>query len=155
MRELKPGVPTYVFARLIEGVIARNTIGLSVLANAVVIRMRQEMFAQPSHLRNTPTPASPGGPPARISSALAKSFGRSEVMRKGYGAAVEVGTRAAVYPTYRSKKSASQYGYVLEVTGCRNGATYPFFYDKIAEIVEEQGEAVYHHLYGVNWTRLA
>lgn len=156
MRELKPGVATFVFARVIDGCIARNTIALAALANEVVAEYKEFMGVQPTHPRNTPTPASPGGPPAQISGTLASSFGRSEVMRKSYGAAVEVGLKAGMYPGYRSKRTSSQYGYILDVAGCRNGVTYPFFANTVEAVVSNLAERVYDAAYGpAGWTRLA
>ncbi|HEY0419978.1 MAG TPA: hypothetical protein VGC80_10715, partial [Acetobacteraceae bacterium] len=86
-----------------------------------------------SHRYWTPTPATPGLGPARISGTLVRSITHTNPMPTAtFGWEMKIGLAAGMYPTYRgrgrtftSKTPSSQYGKYLE-EGLPNGARYPF-----------------------------
>lgn len=155
MPYLEPGVPTFIFARLTEGFIAKNVIAIAALADVTVKAIQASARSGGSHALGTPTPASPGGPPAMISGTLANSIGRSPISRGSGGATCQIGMIAGNYPTYRSRKSSSQYAAILELVGCRNGATYPFLIQTATDTIEQMAEPIYTAAYGEGgWTRI-
>lgn len=79
-----------------------------------------------THKYGTPTPASPGGPPALISGALRRAITKTPITAFPGGFECRVGVAAGVFPTYgKTRTPADQYGSYLE-KGLRNGAKYPF-----------------------------
>lgn len=154
MALLEPGVPTAMFGRFDAEVQLRGRIALTPLADAIK-KQAKINASNGSHIYGTKTPATPGTGPARISSALYKSIDRSLVTRESFGWFCQVGTAAGVYPSsYKSKKASSQYGRILELTGCRNGALYPFLYYAFEWGVTTQADILYTAAYGSNWARL-
>lgn len=154
MALLEPGVPTAMFGKLDAEFQLRGRIALTPLADAIKAEAKKRA-SNGSHLYGTKTPAFPGSGPARISSTLYRSIDRSVVTREAFGWFCQVGMVPNQYPsTYRSKKSSSQYARILELTGCRNGATYPFLYPAFYWGVTVQAEVIYTEMYGSGWTRL-
>lgn len=102
--------------------------GLLAVAEAQVEQAKTNA-SNGSHPWGTPTPASPGSGPARISGTLVRSIVHTAVVPWGGGFETKVGLKPGQTPKYpRSKSSrtpSSKYGLYLE-TGLRNGATYPF-----------------------------
>lgn len=109
----------------------RARAGLSALGLAVE-KQAKINASTGSHRYGTPTPATPGTGPARISGTLVRSITHTTPVPAAFGWEMKVGLAAGLYPTYRgkrgaftSKTSSSQYGKYLE-QGLRNGARYPF-----------------------------
>lgn len=157
MALLLPGVPTAMFGLFDAEVELRGRIALSPLADA--IKKQAKINASNGiHRWGTKTPAIPGTGPAKISQTLWRSIDRSEVTREAFGWFCQVGMKAGTYPGYSAnsgwRKAASQYAYILEVSGCRNGARYPFLYYAFEWGVTTQADILYRAAYGSNWARL-
>ena len=155
MALLEPGVPTAMFGLFNTECELRGRIALTPLADAIV-RQAKINASNGSHKWGTKTPASPGTGPAKISSTLNRSIDRSVVTRQSFGWFCQVGMRAGTYPGYPGgwRKPASKYAYILEVTGCRNGARYPFLYYAFEWGANTQADIIYRQMYGSNWARL-
>lgn len=154
MAVFEPGVPTAVFARLNEEFEIRGRIALTPVADAI-IRQAKTNASVGSHAYGTPTPARPGTGPARISGTLVRSIDRGPVTRHLLGWAVQVGMTAGQYPTYRTRKSSSQYARILEVDGCRDGSRYPFLYAAAEFVFAIAATVIYTEKYGTGWRRIA
>lgn len=125
---LRPGVFTEMAAKLIVELEVRAAAGLEATGKLVEDRTRAAITAQ-SHAYRTPTPASRGGPPARISGTLAASLSHSKPAAGGVGGLVmRVGTVPGRFPPYgRGRTPSSLYGLYLEKLGAGvNHVTYPF-----------------------------
>lgn len=153
MAILLPGVPTAMFGLFNAEAQLRGRIALAPLADAIV-RQAKINANNGTHLWGTKTPATPGTGPAKISSTLYKSIDRSTVTREPFGWFCQVGMAAGSTPPYRSKKTSSQYARILELTGCRNGARYPFLYSAFEWGANTQADILYTAAYGANWARL-
>lgn len=92
-----------------------------------VVKQAKVNASNGSHQYGTPTPASPGSGPARISGTLRNSIDRTAAKATADGWTVNVGLVPGRFPPYRKGRSteSSKYGLYLE-TGLKNGATYPF-----------------------------
>jgi hypothetical protein len=115
---------------MLAGVAARAdaaTIALLTELGKMCTDKAQENLSQSSHAHGTHTPASPGGPPARISGTLRNSVGYTRPKLAVGGWEVRVGIDPGHTPPYggHHRTSSDQYGRYLE-TGLRNGATYPW-----------------------------
>lgn len=133
MGELVPGSFTRVFTRVALEGDARMGIALGKLSIAVETKTKQNL-GQSSHPYGTPTPATPGGPPALVSGTLRRSITHTPVLRIFAGWESKVGTGVGFFGPYPRRgrnggaprrTASSKYGYYLE-TGLRNGATYKF-----------------------------
>lgn len=154
MALLKPGVPTAMFGLIDQEFRLRGRIALTPLADAIV-RQAKINASNGRHAYGTPTPARPGLGPATISRTLVNSLDRSTVERQPFGWFVQVGTAINRYPqTYKSKKPSSKYGYILEVTGLKNGNKYPFLYPAFKWGVDHVATVIYTEKYGTGWSRL-
>jgi hypothetical protein len=98
--------------------------GITALA-LVVERQAKTNASSGAHRRNTPTPASPGSGPARISGTLVRSLTHTPTVAVGFDWQAKVGTAAGVTGPY-SGVTAGTYGRYLDRDGLRNGTTYPF-----------------------------
>lgn len=154
MAILRPGVPTAMFGRLDAQFKLRGRIALTPVADAIVRQAKiNSGFAQ--HPYGTKSPAIPGTGPAMISRTLNRAIDRSEVTREPFGYLCQIGVAVNRFPaTYRSKKAADQYGYVLEVTGIRNGSKYPFLYPAARFGFDHVAPIIYREKYGSGWARL-
>lgn len=155
MALLLPGVPTAMFGLFNAEAQLRGRIALTPLADAIV-KQAKINANNGTHAWGTKTPARPGTGPARISSTLYSSIDRSLVSREAFGWFVQVGMRAGTYPGYPGgwRKPASKYASILELTGCRNGARYPFLYSAFEWGATTQADILYTAAYGANWARL-
>lgn len=126
-RELRPGVFTEIFAKVAAETEAKTKRALTATGLAIEREAKLNVGRGGTHKYGTPTPASPGGPPALISGTLRRSVTHTPVTRGSGGWSMKIGTAVGVYPPYgKGKRTASsRYGYFLE-TGVRNGAMYPW-----------------------------
>lgn len=128
-RELRPGEFTRLFGQI--GVIAEKNTRETLTAAALRIEREAKLnlARAGTHKYGTPTPASPGGPPALVSGTLRRSVTHTPIRLASVGIwETRVGLAAGVFPPYpRSgrRTQSSKYGFYLE-TGLRNGATYPW-----------------------------
>lgn len=157
MAILEPGVPTAMFGRLDAEFKLRGRIALTPVADAIKKQARINASSG-KHKWGTKTPATPGTGPAIISKTLVNSIDRTTVDRYSFGWLVQIGTAAQKYPSYpgvhRPGKPSSQYGYILEVTGCRNGYRYPFLYAAAKFGFDTAAPIIYGQIYGEHWARL-
>lgn len=149
--ELRPGVPTAIFARVIGEVKVRGPLALTPVADELK-REAKANASQGRHTLGTKTPASPGGGPAQISGTLVRSIDRSPVIRIDRGWMCEVGV-AGGYMPYYGRKSSDAYSYILEITGCRNGAHYPFLEPAFDMVAAFYAPAFFTSVYGSTWGR--
>jgi hypothetical protein len=124
-RELVPGVFTAMFTRAAAEAVAK--LGVALLPVALAIETEAKNNAsQGSHAYGTPTPASPGGGPARISGTLVRSITHTEPRPTLTGGVeIRVGPAGGLYSPHNRHTPSSRYGLYLE-TGLRNGSVYPF-----------------------------
>lgn len=156
MALLEPGVPTAMFGKLDAEFQLRGRIALTGVADAIV-RQAKINANGGKHAFGTPTPAVPGTGPAIISRTLVKSLDRSVVTRQVFGYLCQVGTAANQFPSYpvkRQEKASSKYGYILELTGCRDGTRYPFLYAAAKFGFDHVAPILYTEKYGTHWVRL-
>lgn len=132
-RELLPGTIAELMTRWGSEASVRARAGLSALGLAIE-KQAKINASTGSHRYWTPTPATPGAGPARISGTLVRSITSTTPMPTAtFGWEMKIGLAAGMYPTYRgkrggtirSKTSSSEYGKYLE-QGLPNGARYPF-----------------------------
>ena len=153
MAVLEPGVPTAMFTRLNAEGALRGRIALTELADAIKKQARINAN-NGNHVLGTKTPATPGTGPARISRTLSGGIDRSNVTRQPFGWLCQVGTVVGLRPTY-SNKNSSKYGYILEVTGCRDGSKYPFLYPAFTYGANTMAKIIFDAKYGTSgWTRV-
>ena len=155
MALLKPGVPTAMFGKFNAQGELRGRIALAPLADAIK-KQAKINASNGTHAWGTKTPARPGTGPAKISQTLYKSIDRTPVTREVFGWFCQVGMIPGNYPGYPGgwRKSSSQYAYILEVVGCRNGSKYPFLYPAFQWGVTAQAMMIYTAKYGGGWARL-
>jgi hypothetical protein len=141
-----------VFTRLMTEITAQGSLRtrrvLTGLAN-VVEKQAKTNASSGSHAYGTPTPASPGSGPARISGTLVKSITHTDIVPNGLGWECKVGTGAGFTSPY-SKTPSSKYGLFLE-TGLKNGATYPFLKPAAKFGWTVAAPALYRKEFGVGW----
>lgn len=106
-----------------------------------------------SHKRGTPTPARPGTGPAVVSGTLRRSLTRGPVVKTAAGWEVKVGTGVGFTPPY-GRTPASQYGLILEKTGLKNGATYPFLVPAARFVMRTVAPQLYRAAFGAGWPRV-
>lgn len=156
--ELRPGVFTDLFARIAVEAQGKAAAALSVIG-AAVERQAKINASSGAHPYGTPTPASPGTGPARISGTLVRSITHTEPALDAFGWSMRVGTAAGLYPTYKtlygatftSKTPSNKYGYYLEVKGVRNGAKYPFLGPAVDFATRQVAALAYHKIFGTPW----
>jgi hypothetical protein len=126
--ELRPGMFAKLFAEVAAEGQLRARHALTMAALAVERAAKEEVLKGGTHKYGTKTPATSGGPPALISGTLRRSITHTPLIPDGLGWTTKVGPAAGFYPPYggKSRTSASKYGAILEKTGLRNGATYPW-----------------------------
>lgn len=125
MRELRPGVFTALFGKVIAAERAAGKIALTQIAQAIE-KQAKINASNGAHKRGTPTPARPGEGPAVISGTLRRSITHEPIKPTLTGWETKVGTGVGLFPPYgKNRTPASKYGKYLE-TGLRNGAKYPF-----------------------------
>lgn len=129
--ELRPGVIGELMTRWQAEGQVRARLGLNALGLAVE-KQAKINASTGSHRYGTPTPATPGTGPSRISGTLIRSITHTTPLPMAFGWEMKVGLAAGMYPRYKgkrgaftSKTSSSKYGKYLE-QGLRSGATYPF-----------------------------
>ncbi len=124
--ELGPGVIRDLLAK--TALVAEQNTRRALTATGLAIERQAKINIGKggTHKYGTPTPASPGGPPALISGNLRRSITHTPVIRALGGWEMRVGVAAGFYPPYgKTRTASSRYGWYLE-TGLRNGARYPF-----------------------------
>jgi len=149
--ELRPGE----FLRLFEEINAAAELKTRrVLLQLARVTERQAKInaSSGSHKRGTPTPARPGSGPAVISGTLRRSITHTAVAKTATGWEVRVGTGVGFTPPY-GRTPASQYGLILEKTGLRNGATYPFLFPAANFAMRVAAPALYRTAFGWGWPR--
>ena len=127
MPELRPGIIRALLGQV--SAVAEENTRRALTATALAIERETKLnLGKSSHRRNTPTPAHPGGPPSLISGTLRRSVTHTQVVRTFGGWECKVGLASGVFPPYgKGKRTASsRYGFLLETSGLRNGAGYPF-----------------------------
>ncbi|MFJ6215000.1 hypothetical protein ACIQGZ_16940 [Streptomyces sp. NPDC092296] len=125
MPEVRPGVFRAIFAKVERAAEDAARSGLIIVAESLV-KQAKANASNGSHSWGTPTPATPGSGPARISGTLVASIVHTHVTPFAGGFEAKVGlTPGKTAPYGRRKTASSKYGSYLE-TGLRNGATYPF-----------------------------
>lgn len=126
MPELSAGVLRGLFAKVVAEAENQSKQALTATALEVEREAKLNVGKGGAHKYGTPTPASPGGPPALISGTLRRSVTHTPVKPFGLGWETRVGVAQGVYPPYgKTRTQSSRYGYFLE-TGLRNGTTYPW-----------------------------
>lgn len=152
MAELRPGV----FLRLAAEINAAHEakVRRTLVAIALVAERQAKINASSgAHKRGTPTPARPGSGPAVISGTLRRSLTHSTPARTSSGWEVKVGTGVGFTPPY-GKTPANQYGLILEKTGLRNGATYPFLVPAARFAMRVAAPQLYRLNFGGGWPRI-
>lgn len=155
--EMKPGAFTAVFEALALQAEAKGPRALGMLANVIEKQAKINASAG-AHRYGTPTPARPGTGPAVISGNLRRSITHSPMALVGPSVwETRVGTAVGFYPGYgKSRTPANTYGYILERTGLRNGARYPFLEPAFRYGVGAPARAIYESVYGErSWKRVA
>lgn len=153
MTELRPGVFTAGFTKLIVEGDTRTQLALKPLAQAVERQARINASVG-RHKYGTKTPARPGTGPAVISGNLKRSVGHTPVERTFDGWQTKVGPRLGFAPPYgKHPTPASVYGYYLE-TGLRNGSTYPWLKPAAEFACKISAVTIFTKLYGANWGRV-
>jgi hypothetical protein len=156
--EVRPGVFTALFARLAVEAQGKAAAALAVIGTGVE-RQAKINASTGAHPYGTPTPASPGAGPARISGTLVRSITHTDPAMDAFGWSMRVGTATGLYPTYRtlsgstftSKTPANKYGYYLEVKGVRNGAKYPFMGPAVDFATRHIAALAYQKIFGTPW----
>jgi hypothetical protein len=149
--ELRPGV----FLRLAAEINAAHEekVRRTLAAIALVAERQAKINASSgAHRRGTPTPARPGSGPAVISGTLRRSITHTPVTRAPGGWEVKVGTGIGFTPPY-GKTPASQYGLILEKSGLRNGATFPFLVPAAQFAMRVAAPALYRAAFAGPWPR--
>lgn len=152
MAELRPGV----FLRLAAEINAAHEakVRRTLVAIALVAERQAKINASSgAHKRGTPTPARPGSGPAVISGTLRRSLTHTSPVRGPSGWEVKVGTGVGFTPPY-GKTPASEYGLILEKTGLRNGATYPFLVPAARFAMRVAAPALYRAAFASGWPRI-
>lgn len=133
VRPMRPGVFEYYFTPLTaKAQVAAPTL-LTILAEDTAAKAR-EALSRRSHPYGTPTPASPGGPPAMISGTLHDAVGVTTPALRAGGWEVRCGVAAGRVPWY-GRTPAHKYAQYLESGDTRNGAAYPFLGPAFDEVV--------------------
>ena len=156
--ELRPGVYTALFARMAVEAQGKTAAALAVIGTAVE-RQAKINASTGSHPYGTPTPASPGTGPARISGTLVRSITHTDPAMDFAGWSMKVGTGTGLYPRYRtmygrtftSKTPANKYGYYLEKGMLRNGAAYPFMGPAVTFATRHVAALAYEKVFGAPW----
>lgn len=150
--ELRPGVPTAIFGRVIGEVKVRGRLALAPIAEEIKREARANA-ENGHHLPGTKTPASPGEGPAMISGALIVSIQRTPVIRFDFGWMVTIGVVPNYAPYYNPKRTTGTYGPILELYGCRNGAKYPFLEPAFDMVCAFFAPSFLTSMYGATWAR--
>jgi hypothetical protein len=119
---------TGLFAKVVAEAEGKTREALTATGLAIEREAKLNVGRGGTHKYGTPTPASPGGPPALISGTLRRSVTHTPAAPGLGGWTMKIGTAVGVYPPYPKKgnrTASSKYGYYLE-TGLRNGAQYPW-----------------------------
>lgn len=149
MPELRPGAFTRLFTEINAAQEAKTRSVLTALALATE-RQAKINASVGAHKRGTPTPARPGTGPAVVSGTLRRSLTHTAVEKRADGWEVKVGTGVGFTPPY-GKTPASQYGLILEKTGLRNGATYPFLVPAAKFVMRTVAPQLYRAAFGAGW----
>lgn len=153
MTELRPGIFTAGFAKLVTEGDARTRLALEPLALAVE-RQAKINASNGRHQYRTKSPASPGTGPAVISGTLKKSVGHTPIEKSLDGWETKVGPTLGFTPPYgHNPTPADKYGYYLE-TGLRNGATYPWLKPAAEFACKISAVTIFTKRYGANWGRV-
>lgn len=153
--ELRPGVMGEIFARLAVEGNRRSRFALEPLALAIEKQAKINASVG-AHPYGTPTPAWPGTGPAVISGTLRRAITHSPITFVGDGWETRVGTAVGAYPPYGGpgRQPANSYGYILEVTGLRDGTRYPFLLPAFHFVSAVPATLIYNEVYGRTWTRV-
>jgi hypothetical protein len=149
---LRPGAFTRLFTEINA---AQEIKTRRVLTQIALVAERQAKInaSVGAHKRGTPTPARPGTGPAVISGTLRRSLTHTSPVRVASGWEVRVGTAVGFTPPY-GKTPANKYGLILEKTGLRNGATYPFLVPAATFAMRIAAPQLYRAAFGRGWPRL-
>jgi hypothetical protein len=135
--ELGPGIIRDLMAVVVTAAEEKTRLGLT--EAALAREAKANLGKGGTHRYGTPTPASPGGPPALISGTLRRSVTHSPVVKGAFGWETRVGLAAGFYPPYPkngNRTQSSRYGLALE-TGLRNGAKYPWLLPAFHAVVPQ------------------
>lgn len=149
MPELRPGA----FTRLFTEIEASQEVKTHKVITAIALvaeRQAKINASSGSHKRGTPTPARPGSGPAVVSGTLRRSLTHTEAAKIPGGWQIKLGPGAGFTPPY-GKTPASQYGEILEKTGLRNGATYPFLVPAAQFAMRVAAPALYRAAFSSGW----
>jgi len=123
-RPLTSGVFASIFTPVGAAVNVAAPAMLEAMGKATETRAKENLSRR-SHAWGTPTPASPGGPPAKISGTLHDAVHAEEPHMAAGGWQVRVGVLPGRTPPY-GKTEAAEYGEYLETGETRNGEAYPW-----------------------------
>lgn len=124
LRELRPGVFEALLAPYGTRLQLGAAEGLHALGKLVAERARENLD-QTSHAYGTPSPASPGGPPSRISGTLRDAVDCTEPHLRIGGWEVRVGVVSGRTPPH-GRTPAEVYGRILERGETRSGDAFPW-----------------------------
>lgn len=161
---MRPGALTGALARAKVLGVERSTAAITKTA-LTIERGYKERLNRLSHAVGTPTPASPGGPPAKITAQLMRSATHVTTAVPFAGTVIRIGPADTPRTTARKQTarakatrrrgsrgapSNGQVGKYLE-TGLRNGARYPALLPAFQEGLAAN-EAAYRAEFAKPWT---
>lgn len=149
MPELRPGVFTRLFTEINAAQEIKTRRVLTAIA-LVAERQAKINASSGAHKRGTPTPARPGSGPAVVSGTLRRSITHAPAMKSASGWEIKLGPGVGFTPPY-GKTPASEYGEILEKTGLRNGATYPFLIPAARFAMQFAAPALYRAAFAGGW----
>lgn len=155
-KELKEGDFAVLFTRLAEEGNNRGRFSLRPLALALEKQAKINASVG-SHKFGTKTPAVPGTGPSVISGNLRRSITHTPIIKGDQGWETKVGTAIGMFPSYpvgHKRQPANVYGKILEITGLRNGATYPFLIPAFNFVTGVPAKIIYDEIYGATWKKV-
>jgi hypothetical protein len=144
---LAPGAIEKLFARLSVEVQAKVPIALTAVG-LTVERQAKINASNGEHPPRTPTPASPGEGPARVSGSLVRAITHTEPQHTGSGWMVQVGMAPGLYPYYNRSTPSSEYAKYLELGMLRNGHAYPFLGPAVEMVGLVSTYTIFRELFG-------
>jgi hypothetical protein len=146
---LAPGQFTAVFARV--GLEAEKRAAVALTQVALAIERQAKINASNgAHPFGTPTPATRGSGPARISGTLVRSITHTRVRPTGGGWECQVGTAQGMFPPYgKNRTPSSLYGLYLETE-----LDYPFLEPAFHFGCHVVAPGAFASAYGSGWRQI-